>query len=699
MADRATITVGTAVILEDRRWVIDAFIEGGVTIRAGQDRRTLPVSALLAAPNVRLGSRAPQPRLADATVLASASPDARSRAEQLEPYLLAVIHGIDGPPEAPFTKQTASLFCPHTTTRTERIAAAAELIGDTSTRTVSRWLSRYENAGVAGLVDRRASAAKPRRPSVDPRFREELGRILAENVAQSRLSNTTLRRRTEIAVEDRFGFDGDGNPVVAFPSRATFDRLLRDMTEGTGYRGPRSNYRSAQSVPRLAPRRRRISRPGQIVLLDTNRLDVHAIEETTGEWISVAMTVAIDAFSCSLLAMRLTPVGERGVDTALLLHDMLTVRPPIAGLDERRWAYHGVPEQLIVGLAGIDPLDGVPHLPLVRPQQVIVDRGAPYVSRTFKDACLRLGISVEYARPHTPTDKARVERFFGTFNTTFLQMLPGYTGSNVHGRGHRVEGSAFFFLHELERMIRRWWIEWYQEKPNPGLAFPDMPGRTYSPNEMYEMGIAISGFLWAPADKDAVLGLLPQKQLTVTRSGIKWGLTYNSSDLDELRTEMARAERTRKVTVHRDPRDTTVVHLQHPDTHEWLTIPWIMKDDDTDVYVNDVVLAAAKAQLARQGFRRPDDELLDAELRRQQRDIAAASKQRSKSRRNAARAAVHHQSANNDRPQRTDTRPAQRAPQPPAEGATDAPFDPDEITPLPGWDDDHPQPSGHKERP
>ena len=49
--------------------------------------------------------------------------------------------------------------------------------------------------------------------------------------------------------------------------------------------------------------------------------------------------------------------------------------------------------------------------------------------------CRALGISVQPARPYTPTDKAIVERTFHSINTLFCQHVAGYVGGNVTMRG------------------------------------------------------------------------------------------------------------------------------------------------------------------------------------------------------------------------------------------------------------------------
>jgi hypothetical protein len=60
--------------------------------------------------------------------------------------------------------------------------------------------------------------------------------------------------------------------------------------------------------------------------------------------------------------------------------------------------------------------------------------GAIYESETFRRSCQRLGISLQPARPGTPTDKGIVERTLQSVNTLFCQHVAGYTAFDALDR-------------------------------------------------------------------------------------------------------------------------------------------------------------------------------------------------------------------------------------------------------------------------
>ncbi|MFH9944088.1 hypothetical protein ACH4OT_32790 [Streptomyces murinus] len=115
--------------------------------------------------------------------------------------------------------------------------------------------------------------------------------------------------------------------------------------------------------------------------------------------------------------------------------------------------YCGVPSTVVVDADKLVDRDGQPLLPTVAAETIIYDHGKVYLSNHIQSVCAKLDISLQPARPKTPTDKP-IERWFLTLNQGVLAALPGYKGSDVHSRGEKVENEAFFFIDELEAIIR-----------------------------------------------------------------------------------------------------------------------------------------------------------------------------------------------------------------------------------------------------
>ncbi len=62
-------------------------------------------------------------------------------------------------------------------------------------------------------------------------------------------------------------------------------------------------------------------RPGQVVALDSTPLPVKVREHVFGEPVSVVLSLALDLYTHSIVAFRLTLVSDTSVDIAMLLRD------------------------------------------------------------------------------------------------------------------------------------------------------------------------------------------------------------------------------------------------------------------------------------------------------------------------------------------------------------------------------------------
>ena len=115
----------------------------------------------------------------------------------------------------------------------------------------------------------------------------------------------------------------------------------------------------------------------------------------------------------------------------------------------------------------------------------MIDNGKIYISAHLRSVCQRLGISIQPARPFQPTDKAVVERIFRTIGEDLLAALPGYKGPDVYGRGEHPELEAYYFVDELELIIREWIAERYHRRAHQGLVVPEVPGLDLSPERRF----------------------------------------------------------------------------------------------------------------------------------------------------------------------------------------------------------------------
>ncbi len=165
----------------------------------------------------------------------------------------------------------------------------------------------------------------------------------------------------------------------------------------------------------------------------------------------------MDLYDRCITGLRLTPVSTKAVDAAAVLFESIRPLPePAAGWAGTGPTYHGLPGQVIVDPAKLADENGQPLLPSVAAETIVVDHGKIYLSEHLMSACARLGISIQPGRVCQGTDKGPLERWFRTLGEQLLGALPGYKGPDVYRRGKNPEQQAFYFLDELEKIIRSW---------------------------------------------------------------------------------------------------------------------------------------------------------------------------------------------------------------------------------------------------
>lgn len=462
-------------------------------------------------------------------------------------------------------------YNPEFANTTARMAAKAHEIG-VSLTTMWEKKRRFEAGGATALADkRRVRPAPPRR--VDPRLQAAMLTAMSEVVRRSTVSKKHVLSRALQILRDKHG-----EGVVPVPSKATLYRELDDLDAGRGTFGPARRRRQNADRPQERYRSLVTTRPGEVILMDTTPLDVLAIDPHTGNVLSYDLSMAMDHFTRSVVGWRFVPRGTSATDAALLLADAVAPKAMRLGWPESaRWAYHGVPERIVVGAFGAQGVEDVAASPLLDPETVVVDNDRIYVSDQFTDACRVLGISVHPARIYRATDKAHVERNFRTVGQELLQRMPGYKGSDVASRGERVEEEAIYFLDEIEAYFAEWVVRYWQNRPHGGLHAPGAPGARFTPNKMYEVGLATAGFLYVPPNPNLYFELLRVEWRTVQTYGVEIkGLIYRGDVLSSyanLRSPYG-GRSAGLWPIRIDPRDLTRAYFQDPEDGVWHEILW-----------------------------------------------------------------------------------------------------------------------------
>lgn len=434
--------------------------------------------------------------------------------------------------------------------------AAAEL--GVSPRTVRRRVDLLESHGTAGLVDDRRVAA---RPAGQFAVWDEACVEVLESMTYR--SNPPVRQVIRLAGKECARRD----PSARIPSASTAYRRVKMLSKGLYTFGSAKQRRSRAEAPHGVMGRLRADRPGQFVELDTTRLDVFALDEVTGQWMNTELTVAIDVYSRCIVGLRLAPVSTNSQVVASVLYQTVTEQhwgpepdEPLSGLDLSKDAGQVVEDRT----------------PGTLPDTIVVDHGSVYLSEHTRSVCRRLGINIQPATPHKPTDKAVVERFFRTLREGLLVELPGYKGPDVHSRGQGVEKTGFYYVRELEQIIREW-VGIYHHTPHAGLCDPRLPGVDLSPAEMYARGLSSSGVLRLAASEDLRMEFLEVQWRRIHHYGVQIdGRRYKGPVLLPYVNRESRhgGRHAGRWPILVDPDDVRTVFFQDPETGRWCPLEW-----------------------------------------------------------------------------------------------------------------------------
>ena len=297
-----------------------------------------------------------------------------------------------------------------------------------------------------------------------------------------------------------------------------------------------------------------------------------------GDPVSVMLTLALDMFTHSAVAFRLTLVSDTAVDIAMLLRDIMMPLPMRDGWGpEMEWPYPGVPAGIVAGFAG----HRVAGLPFFAPETVTTDHGGPYKSRTAVAAQQALGCNILPARVLRPQDKAACERAFGSLRSLLFEHLPGYTGIDVADRGADPEADAILTMTQMEHLIAEWIISVWQNRALGEHAPAWGPGEEHSPNTLFAAAMNQGGFSLQVPRPELYYELLPVHHVKIHADrGVKiGGLWYGRADPALKPHEGKPSGRGGKYkdawVIRDDRRDRRQVFFQDPaDPGKWHSLRW-----------------------------------------------------------------------------------------------------------------------------
>ena len=577
---------GTAVVLDDQLWTVERREPhlGQVAV-VGTDgaRQTLSFRFLANHPGCRVAasSEAAGAGRGRQQKAREDLPSGRRRLAELRmAHLLEVATGFRGGDRLrPGPGEPKPQYDPDATTLTQRRHAKvaelkalgrdeARLLGldAASYHTLIRWETDRRRFGLIGCADDRWLREGGGHPSITEQVREAILAVREETLRGSKVSMRTKDVLVRQYLRERFGSDCEA------PSYRTLCRVWR---EWFGPGGARQRYVRSAEVP-VHGGHAMVSRPGQVVALDTTVLPVKVRDGLFGDPVSAHLTIALDVYTHSLVAFRLTLVSETAVDVGMLLRDVMMPLPmrPDWG-EEMAWPYPGLPAAVVAEFAGYE----VAGLPFLTPETVTTDHGSVYRNHHLVEVQRVLGCNILPARVLKPTDKAACERAFGVIRSLLFEKLIGYTGVDVADRGADPEGDAALTAGQMEGLIARWVVKVWQNRILRECPPAWDPDGLHGPNTLFAASFAQAGFAMRIPRPELFYELLPSHYVSIdARRGVKIrDLWYdNETVLADYRGRPSTrgGKHKGKWLIRHDPRDRRSVFFQDPLTHEWHPLAW-----------------------------------------------------------------------------------------------------------------------------
>jgi putative transposase len=260
-------------------------------------------------------------------------------------------------------------------------------------------------------------------------------------------------------------------------------------------------------------------------------------------------------------------------------------------------------------------------------ENLVVDNGAEFWSKSLEHACKEAGINIQYNPVRKPWLKPFVERFFGMINECFLTEIPGKTFSNILAKeDYKPEKDAIMRFSTFVEEFHRWIVDIYHQDSNSR--------ETRIPIKQWQRGFDIYPPLKMSTEDEqrftVLMGISDER--TLTRNGFKFEeLMYDSTALADYRKHYPQTKDTIKKIIKVDPDDLSSIHVYLEELGGYLKVPCT---DNSD-YTKGLSLHEHKVikQINREGIREGKDNLGLAKARmaiharvKQEQEVFIASK-------------------------------------------------------------------------
>lgn len=424
------------------------------------------------------------------------------------------------------------------------ITAERTLHSSLSVAALYRWLGAYTRSGhdlralIPAVHDRGGIAAS--------RLRAEVETIATATIQDKYKVNEKVTIddvQHELAV--RLADENHVRPPqdqLSLPARATLARRIATSQLNTE-QSQRRRQRTAKPAATQYGQTPYPEWPLERVEIDHTRTDLIVIDDRDNLPLGrLTLTYCLDTATRYPLGYYLGFEPPSYLTAMECLHHAICPKPDVRQLygAEHPWLAYGIPATLVI------------------------DNGKEFIGHDLADACLLLGIVLQYTPVQTPQFKAAVERMFGSLNTMLFHTLPGTTFADPVERGnYQSAEQACVYLSAVDKLLNIFLVDIYAERFHRGLGA--IPARCWAVKTQ-------QGFAPALPPSAAELTILLGRTTTrvVQHYGIEFAsLRYNCTDLAPLRAQLQ--GQPAKVKYH--PADLSCLHVYDPVAERYIRVP------------------------------------------------------------------------------------------------------------------------------
>lgn len=301
--------------------------------------------------------------------------------------------------------------------------------------------------------------------------------------------------------------------------------------------------------------------PGSTALsaMQQVELDQHTVDVVTSDGEKVCrytIIAAVDSYTGYALAVRCEKPSANSAIVGRAIFDLLANRRLLDSV-ERAHIYSGLPDHIEVSE---EVMYGLVNA-------VTVDRGPEFVNHHVRETCSRAGVQIVVCAPRAPIQKPVVEAMFGAVRSA-AQLLPGYVGSSPDHRGTTVTADGVPVPPSVFESFIRAALSLHNDTPNR----PVPGGLKSTPRERFLASLAHRGHLSVLTQPQSLYPFLQRIDRPLTSKGLQLkNRTYRCAQLYEWWSGLD----DRKVPARVDDRDVSRIYVPHPDPRDgrWLEVP------------------------------------------------------------------------------------------------------------------------------